>query len=262
MTLRMQGLLLRFLETGEIQRIGADRTVQRLDVRVVAATNRPLTEEVEEKRFRSDLFYRLNVIHLSVPPLRDRRDDIPMLLNHFMDGHARRYSAPAPEITPQAMALLTAYDWPGNVRELKNVVERLFVRRHRVVTPEVLPEEIAVAQRATVAADAGTPAARSSARESILGQLLQGRESFWSAVYDPFMSRDLTRDDLRAIVRAGLEQTRGSYTALTQLFNMEPSDYKRFLNFLRKHQCHMPFHTFRMAPVSARVDVAARQGAA
>jgi transcriptional regulator with PAS, ATPase and Fis domain len=262
MTLRMQGLLLRFLETGEIQRIGADRAVQRLDVRVVAATNRPLTEDVEEKRFRSDLYYRLNVIHLCVPPLRDRREDIPMFLSHFMEGHSRRYSTPPPEITPQAMALLTAYDWPGNVRELKNVVERLFVRRHRVVTPEVLPDEIAASQRAAIAVVTSAPAGRISARESILGQLLQGRESFWSAVYDPFMSRDLTREDLRAIVRAGLEQTRGSYTALTQLFNMEPSDYKRFLNFLRKHQCHMPFHSFRMAPVAARAESAARQGAA
>jgi hypothetical protein len=66
------------------------------------------------------------------------------------------------------------------------------------------------------------------------------------------MARDLTREDLRAVIRAGLEQTRGSYTVLTQLFNMEPSDYKRFLNFLRKHQCHMPFHRYRVAPSSGR----------
>ena len=261
MTLRMQGLLLRFLETGEIQRIGADRAIQRLDVRILAATNRPLAEEVEEKRFRSDLFYRLNVINLCVPPLRDRRDDIPLLLAHFMEAHSRRYGNAAPEVTPEAMELLTVYQWPGNVRELKNVVERLFVRRHRVVTPEVLPEEIASAQRETIVVEP-VNATRVSARESIMGQLLQGRESFWSAVYDPFMARDLTREDLRAIVRAGLEQTRGSYTALTQLFNMDPSDYKRFLNFLRKHQCHMPFHGFRMAPVAARAESAARQGAA
>jgi transcriptional regulator with PAS, ATPase and Fis domain len=264
MTLRMQGLLLRFLETGEIQRIGSDRLVQRLDVRVIAATNRPLTTEVEEKRFRSDLYYRLNVIHLCVPPLRDRRDDVPVLLAHFLDSYSRRYSAAPPEITPPAMSLLMDYGWPGNVRELKNVVERLVVRRHPVISPEVLPDEVLQTRAVPISAEpAQESSRRTGVRESILEQLLQGRESFWSAVYDPFMARDLTREDLRAVVRVGLEQTRGSYTALTQLFNMEAADYKRFLNFLRKHQCHMPFHSFRMAPpVRTRIEPAERQGAA
>ena len=263
MTLRMQGLLLRFLETGEIQRIGADRMVQRLDVRIIAATNRPLATEVEEKRFRSDLYYRLNVIHMVVPPLRDRRDDVPVLLAHFLDAYGRRYTAPVPEVTPEAMLLLQDYAWPGNVRELKNVVERLIVRRHKSVTPEALPNEILQSRGVAQASDPALEGSRRNCvRESILDQLIQGRESFWSAVYDPFMARDLTREDLRAVVRAGLEHTRGSYTALTQLFNMDASDYKRFLNFLRKHQCHMPFHSFRMAPVRSRIESTEREGAA
>ena len=89
--------------------------------------------------------------------------------------------------------------------------------------------------------------------DRIVGQ----RESFWSAVYAPFMARDLTRDDVRAIVTAGLEHTRGDYKKVLPLFNLPPTDYKRFLNFLRKHDCHMPFHKLRMTEI-ARVDMRAK----
>ncbi len=87
--------------------------------------------------------------------------------------------------------------------------------------------------------------ARISVAESLYQQIIQGRQSFWAVVYGPFMSRDLTRDDLRALVGMGLQQTSGSYRVLVELFNMPSGDYKRFLNFLRKHQCHMPFQQFR-----------------
>ncbi len=90
-TPRMQGLLLRFLETGEIQRVGSEQIQNRVDVRVIAATNRNLIENVAAKTFREDLYYRLNVIHLRVPPLRERKEDVPMLLNHFMETFARQY---------------------------------------------------------------------------------------------------------------------------------------------------------------------------
>ena len=90
MTLRMQGLLLRFLETGELQKVGADRAMGRVDVRVIAATNRNLRDMIAQGTFREDLFYRLNVIHLIVPPLRERREDIPLLVDHFLDHFTRQ----------------------------------------------------------------------------------------------------------------------------------------------------------------------------
>lgn len=253
MTLRMQGLLLRFLETGELQRIGADRVQNRVDVRVIAATNRPLMREIEEKRFRVDLFYRLNVIHLLVPPLRERQEDVPLLMEHFLEKYSTTQGIEPPALTADALAQLMTYSWPGNIRELKNVVERVVIRRPTLVTREMLPEEIK-ANPAGPTRPPGTPDSQRSTVTLSLERLLSRRESFWSAVYDPFMSRDLTRDDLRAIIRAGLEQTRGSYTVLTQLFNMEPGDYKRFLNFLRKHQCHMPFHRYRVPMTSTSAD--------
>src|SRR6188768_518835 len=129
-TPRMQGLLLRFLETGEIQRVGSDRADARVDVRVIAATNRNLVASVQDKSFREDLYYRLNVIHMRMPSLRERVSDIPLLLARFCDQFAREHGVPTPQVSPAALELLLAHPWPGNVRELKNVVERMIVR-HR-----------------------------------------------------------------------------------------------------------------------------------
>jgi transcriptional regulator with PAS, ATPase and Fis domain len=250
MSLRMQALLLRFLESGEIQRVGAERAQAHVNVRVIAATNRNLIERIASKDFREDLYYRLNVIHLTVPTLRDRRDDIPDLLYHFIAYYALRHAMPAPQVTPEAMAQLVAYSWPGNVRELRNFVERLVLRaRNGVILPGDLPVEIAPPS-------APPPAIRETARSSMLDRMydrmVNRHESFWTVVYEPFMLRDMTRDDLRALVSRGLEQTRGSYRILVQLFNMSEADYKRFLNFLRKHECQMPFQRFRNLP--ARLD--------
>src|SRR5918996_4092896 len=128
MSLRMQALMLRFLETGEIQRVGSDRKLPPLDVRVITATHRKLVEHVADKTFREDLYYRLNVVHIEVPPLRERREDIAILLNHFLGIFSETHQLPAPEINDEAVAYLTQYQWPGNVRELRNIAERLILR--------------------------------------------------------------------------------------------------------------------------------------
>ena len=158
MTLRMQGLLLRFMETGELQKVGADRVAGRVNVRVIAATNRNLREMISEGTFREDLFYRLNVIHLVVPPLRERR---------------------------------------------RTVADELYKK------------------------------------------LVDERQSFWTAVYPLYMDRLITKDNVRDLVRKGLEEARGNYKIVARMFNMEQRDYKRFLNFLRKHDCQIPFKEYR-----------------
>ena len=245
-TPRMQGLLLRFLETGEIQRVGSDRTEARVNVRVIAATNRNLVDAVAAKTFREDLFYRLNVIQLHMPPLRERMEDIPAMLGHFLALFSEENRVTMPTLSPDATAMLVSYKWPGNVRELKNVAERLVVRsRHGVIDLGDLPPEVLRAEPHVPTA-AGQPA-RSTA-DVLYDKVVRGRESFWSAVYAPFMERDLTREELRNLVRKGLEQTGGSYRLLTELFHMPISDYKRFLNFLRKHHCHVAFQQFRTIP--------------
>jgi transcriptional regulator with PAS, ATPase and Fis domain len=245
-TPRMQGLLLRFMETGEIQRVGSDRTDGRVDVRVIAATNRDLLTSVQDKTFREDLYYRLNVIHLHVTPLRERMDDLLPLLHRFLQQFARAYRLQTPEVSPEVLELLNAYAWPGNVRELKNLAERLVVRGGTgTIEPQDLPEEIMRRPTPVQAA----PITVTSRVDELFDRMVVHRESFWTAVYPVFMVRDLTRDDLRAIVRNGLERASGNHDVLMDLFNMRPEDYKRFWSMLKKHECQ-PTTTPARAPGS------------
>jgi len=235
MSLRMQGLLLRFLETGEIQRVGGERTVSRVNTRVIAATNRDLRDQVAAREFRLDLYYRLNVVHVHIPPLRERQEDVPPLMRYFMTKYCELYQAGWIELPSALMAPLVSYDWPGNVRELKNVAERLAIRaRTGMLTPDDLPAEI----RAVSSLRGPAPAAAAPV-ELALERLLLSEEPFWSVVYGPFMARDLTRDDLRSIVQRGLVHAHGSFTELVRLFNMPPEDSRRLQNFLRKHRCQI-----------------------
>ena len=137
------GLLLRFLETGEFQKVGADGAGGHVNVRVMAATNRNLGEMIGQGIFRKDLFYRLNVIHLNVPPLRERPDDIPALVNHFRSQFAAANRLPIAHLSPAAMKALADYSCLGNVRELENVLERVIVTASgNVIEVEQLPWEI------------------------------------------------------------------------------------------------------------------------
>ena len=126
MSLRTQAKVLRALEEQRFEPVGAAQYVQ-VDVRVVAATNKNLDEEIERGNFREDLFYRLNVIPFFVPPLRDRREDIPLLSEHFLTEFTTAYGRKAKELTPEAYRVLMDYHWPGNVRELKNLIERIVI---------------------------------------------------------------------------------------------------------------------------------------
>jgi two-component system, NtrC family, response regulator AtoC len=135
----LQARLLRALQEGEIRRVGANEPVQ-VDVRVLAATNKDLARLVKEGKFREDLFYRVNVVTIRLPPLRERREDVPLLAEHFAAKHGRDEGA---AVTPEARELLLAYDWPGNVRELENVIARaLALNRSGLVVPEDLPERL------------------------------------------------------------------------------------------------------------------------
>src|SRR4026209_683500 len=140
MSMRIQALLLRFLENGEIQRVGCDRISSMVDVRVIAATNKNLLEHTANKTFREDLYYRLNVIHLAIPPLRERREDIRPLFELFVRYYSERHGIESPRVLEDAMARRTSYDWPGNVRELKNAAGRVVVRAQSggVVAPSDL----------------------------------------------------------------------------------------------------------------------------
>jgi two-component system, NtrC family, response regulator AtoC len=249
MSLRMQAMLLRFLETGEIQRVGSERALPPLDVRVIAATHRNLVQHVADKTFREDLYYRLNVVHIEVPPLRERREDIPALLSYFLKAFSDSHRMDMPEVTAEALQRLVSYDWPGNVRELKNVAERLVISsRLGRIDVGSLPTEVGSqppGRHRASASMTATDAAGSTVLKQRLERLMKDRVSFWSEVHKPFMDRDLTRDDVRELVRVGLAHTRGNYKLLVSAFNMPQRDYKRFLSFLRAYQCHVSFRPFR-----------------
>ena len=243
MTVRMQGLLLRFLETGELQRLGAHDGDNRVDVRIIATTNKDLAYMVSEGTFREDLFYRLNVIHLEVPSLRAREGDVLSLLDHFYSRFTKTAGDVAELFSAEALTLLTQYPWPGNVRELENVVERLVVTsRGRVFTVEDLPSEIRAARSGGVRPQRER---RHTIVDDLFTRLVTGRESFWTAVYPLYMQREITKTTVREIVKRGLQNARGNYKIVARDFNMGPNDYKRFLNFLRKHQCQLPFQDYR-----------------
>jgi transcriptional regulator with GAF, ATPase, and Fis domain len=247
MSTRMQVVLLRFLETGEIQRVGADRSQSRVNVRLITATNRDLQAEITNGVFREDLYFRLNVVHLHIPPLRERADDIPALVEYYLAWYYQQHSVTPGMLTADALEAMTAYRWPGNIRELRNVVERVVLKtagqsiRYADLPPELVRTSLL---RAVPASSISKPAPS----EELSAMMLKQGESFWAAVYPLFMARDLTRSELRKIVQIGLEHTNGNYRSLVQLFNMAPADYKRFLSFLRKHDCHLPFQRFRAIP--------------
>jgi len=155
-----QTKILRVLQSGEFERVGGNQPI-RVDVRVIAATNRPLEKAVAEKKFREDLFYRLNVVRLHLPPLRERKEDLPLLVEYFLRKLSRASGRPRPGVAPETLALLTQHDWPGNVRELENVIQRaLVVAKGDTLLPDDLPAELRNQARATPApaTDAIAPA--------------------------------------------------------------------------------------------------------
>jgi DNA-binding NtrC family response regulator len=230
--------------------VGSERVQARVDARVVAATNRDPVGLVASKVFREDLYYRLNVIEITIPPLRARVEDIPLLFGHFLRRYAEARGIAPPAVAADAMRALVDFEWPGNVRQLKNVAERLIVRAQRsIIALADLPPEVTGRLRPAPAVPASE---ERPAIEAVFDRMVKHRESFWTAVYPAFMIRDITRNDLRYIVRRGLQETAGSYKMLVELLNMKPTDYKRFLNFLRKHECHVPFERFRSARLRPR----------
>jgi DNA-binding NtrC family response regulator len=266
MSLRMQAVLLRFAETGEVQAVGSDQPGGRADVRLITATNRDLRAQIEAGAFREDLYYRLNVIQIQVPPLRERGNDILTLFDHYLDHASHTHGLPKPTLTPDAAQQLLTYGWPGNVRELRNVTERVVLRnRTRPLTPEDLPLEIRSGQTtqttavsvSTSSTDSPAPREARTDRVQQLWDRMQGGEDFWAVVREAFRARELTRGELAALVDRGLQETRGSYRALLKIFRLPPSDYKRLHAFLYQQQCNLPVAQYRKARTTTGAQASA-----
>ncbi len=239
MTPRMQALLLRFLDTGEVQRVGEDEHHAdiKVNARVITATNRDLPQLALQGLFRQDLLFRIWVVHLHVPPLRERREDIRPLVHHFIER-----LAPALRLTNAAWDAIGSYHWPGNVRELQNVIEQLAsVASDGAVDVDELPWANIALAGGRMRRERRRPIA-----DELLTQIAAGHGTFWDQVYDTFISRDLTRHNLRDFIALALERSGGSYRDMLQLLRLPDSDYKRLLKFLSHHDCAVDFRPFRV----------------
>jgi formate hydrogenlyase transcriptional activator len=171
--LELQPKLLRVLQEQEFERLGSSRTI-RVDIRVVAATNSDLTQMVAEKKFRSDLYYRLNVFPIALPPLRERPEDIPLLVHFFANKFAQQMKKPIDRIPSETMASLTSYSWPGNIRELQNLIERAVILSRGPVLE--VPQAELKGQPKTEIDQPGSSTLEAVEREHILRVL---RDSNW-----------------------------------------------------------------------------------
>ena len=231
--LRFQGLLLDMLERADRDLAASD--LRPTGVRVIATANRKLPELVASGLFREDLLHRLRIIEFTVPPLRERRTDVPLLAAHFAE-RLRPVSFSA-----AAMGLMMRYRWPGNVRELRNAVEHaVFHTDDHVIPVEALPEAVTAAPDTVVL----QRDRRSRIADELYEALVSAGYSFWDHVQPLFLSRDITRQDLRELVHLGLANARGSYQGLLSLFGIKSNDYQRFLNFLTAHDCIVDFQIF------------------
>ena len=245
MSPRMQALLLRFLETGEIQRVGSDGSPSIVDVRVIAATNRDLKAMVLQGSFREDLLYRLNVTRIAVPPLRERPEDVAPLVELVLATSGRRLS-----ISDAALRALEAYHWPGNVRELQNVVQEMaaLASADRLDVGD-LPPQIASVKSGPLYSKRER---RRRVADDLYEQLAAGSCRFWEDIRPLLLNRDITRADLRQLIGLGLAASGGSYRGLLGQFGMGQGDYKRLLNFLAAHDCSVDHKEFRSAPAAPK----------
>ena len=215
---RFQAKLLRALQDRQVRRLG-DVTSRRIDLRVIAATNCELMSMVRRGEFREDLFYRLNVFPIQVPPLRRRMEDVPLLIEHMLLVRGKTMSE-------AAVAKLMTYSFPGNIRELENLVESAACTASGPVID---------ADHVTLPLDGDRAW---EFEEVIVGD-------FWESVARPYTERLITKNQVEHLIRQGLERTRGSYRKMLPLFRMPDSDYKRFMDFLRRHRCNIDFRGYR-----------------
>jgi Nif-specific regulatory protein len=205
MSLPLQSKLLRVLQEREFERVGGVRTI-RADIRLIAATNRNLEQAIKEGRFREDLYYRLNVICLNLPPLRERREDITALAHYFASKYSQKCKRKIVGVSPEAMSCLMNYDWPGNVREFENAIERAVVLgSSEIIKVEDLPEAVIEASPSK-ASPAGTSAP----------------QDFYEAV----------NEAKKRLIIDAFDRAQGSYTEAAKLLGMHPNHLHRLIRNL------------------------------
>lgn len=216
--------LLRFIETKKYQVVG-EPAEREADVRILAATNRDMKQAIAENRFREDLYFRLQVLEIDIPPLKKRREDIRDLVLE------NRALLKGKEIGPGFWEAACRHDWPGNIRELITVLTRAGIHAPDVITGENIRDII---NRSSYKI---TPHEQDDKWEHILGEMNKGR-SFWDAVWQPFINRYLNRDEISLILREGYEKNNFSLKKLSRQMNIEDTEFKKFIAILHKYHIH------------------------
>jgi Nif-specific regulatory protein len=220
MALPLQAKLLRVLQEREFERVGGTKQIK-ADIRILAATNRDLEQAIKDGRFREDLFYRLNVLTLKLPPLRERREDIKLLVNHFATKYAQKCKRAVKGIAPDALACLENYDWPGNVREFENTIERAIVLgASEMIAVEDLPEALISAKPAALMLN------QSTSSEVVLGNFY-----------------DMLNETKKHLISRAVEQAKGNYTEAAKLLDIHPNHLHRLIRNLDMKGELLKFHS-------------------
>jgi DNA-binding NtrC family response regulator len=230
----LQVKLLRVLQERKVRRVGENHG-RPVDIRLIVATNADLEDLVENGLFRKDLLYRINVLHLAIPALRERREDISELALSFL-ANLNLANNTRKRFSNEALGQMLTGNYSGNVRELQNVVERAYF----------MSAKSALIREVSVKGISG----RSTESEvaSWFEDLKSGRRDFWKEVHERYKRRDIPREKVMALMHLGLQETRGSYKNLARLLQVRDSDYRRFMDFLRRNDCQPDFRPYRRMP--------------
>ena len=236
--IRLQPKLLRALQEREVRRIG-ETMPRKIDIRVIAATNKDLFDEVKAGRFRKDLYYRLKQMEIRVPPLRELKEDISLLLEWFLERAKEEGVGGVKNLTPEALKLLRKYSYPGNIRELKNIVSCSY---YSTISGNIGVEELPLEIRRD-RVEKTNPDLGDAAR--LYREILEGDGGFEDLVKRPFLQRQLNAAVVRDVIRRSLQDSGGKYRRAFELLRISEQNYALTLQFLKRNQCYLDFRSFR-----------------
>ena len=238
---KSQAKLLRVLEQREIRRVG-EATTRPIDVQIIAATNKDLRKEIRKGKFRRDLYHRLNVMEIRVPPLRERLEDVPLLIQWFLNLITEKENGKTREFSPDAIALLCQYSYPGNIRELKNIVQRCFYScKGNIIAISDLPDEVREDQPQHMEANS---VAGGKALE-IYSRICDGTGSFSELIKEPLQQAQIGSATVRQVMQMALRESKGIYRQALRLLGVSDKDYHLTMAFLKRNKCYVDFHPFR-----------------
>jgi DNA-binding NtrC family response regulator len=238
MPLRLQAKLLRVLQEREVRRIG-ETAPRKLDIQVIAATNKDLLGDMKSDQFRGDLYYRLKSMEIRLPSLRERAEDIPLLIEWFLKKTSEIEGGRRKKITPEAMQILLHYSYPGNIRELRNIVASAYYSSPGpAIGRAVLPPEVLHKDTEEIISGA-------SIAEKIYREILEGKGDFNGLIKAPFLKHQFGVSVLQEIIQKSLRDTNGVYREALKRLGVAHQSYSVAIQFLKRHRCYLDFRPFR-----------------